>query len=159
MVPTQNQLNASRVPERDEEIEEKIRRGELVVTDRTQAGRIINEMFKEWDQLQRGAVPGKKLRPWFRGRSLCLLYFNNEPVITIGPDFKCSLFELVITNTIMFLVIRGQHNIQHLWYLSVIVVALKNVAFILTVLANPGMLARDPRLHQRSYLRHIADYD
>ena len=50
MTPTKQQMNANNPPgEMDSETEERIKKGEIVVTDKTEAGRRINDMFKKWE--------------------------------------------------------------------------------------------------------------
>jgi len=55
MTPTKQQINANNPPgEMDAKTKDKIKRGEIVVTDKTEAGRRINEMFKKWELMQLG---------------------------------------------------------------------------------------------------------
>ena len=96
--------------------------------------------------------------PWRRGNVICFGYINDEPLFTIGPDYKMSLLELFLTNLLMFLVTRTSH-IKQLWYLSIVVIAIKNLTFILTCTLNPGMIPRNPNTHTKDYLKHIAQYD
>lgn len=117
-------------------------------------------MFKEWEKLKNGErLPHKSLNPDYRGNTICLFYQNNEPLITIGPNYKFSLLEIFLTNILMYFALVARSKIQFLWHVSIIVVVLKNVSFLLVVLVNPGLLPRDPNLHNRGRLRHISEFD
>jgi hypothetical protein len=47
-----------------------------------------------------------KMQPLQRGNCICLLYINflnkNEPMLTLGPDFKFTIAELVLFNSIIY---------------------------------------------------------
>lgn len=84
---------------------------------------------------------------------------NHEPIFTIGPDWKMSLFELFLTNFVMFMVLRQTRHVKYVWTISMVVLALKNFCFLLTCLVNPGMIPRNPHIHNIEYLKHVAKYN
>jgi len=107
MTPTKQQINANNPPgEMDAKTKDKIKRGEIVVTDKTEAGRRINEMFKKWELMQLGQkFDDIELKPWWRGKTLCFFYYKNEPLCTLGPDWKWTVVELIALNAVMYYVI------------------------------------------------------
>ena len=74
------------------------------ITMETLAGRLINKQMRKWDEAK---VENNKeyLRPRVRGKVYCFGYFgmpnHNEPLFTLGPDYKWSLTELVLLNSAM----------------------------------------------------------
>ena len=77
-------------------------------------------------------------------------------MITIGPDFKYSIGELFFINTIAFLAIRNipDDHFELRVYMSMVIL-IQNIAFLATILTNPGMLNPDPTINSKIYLRRI----
>ena len=66
----------------------------------TEAGRCIEIFKRNWEN------NGDK-QPLMRGKVHCFGYYNiynkNEPLITVGPDFKFSIAEIVMINTLLYI--------------------------------------------------------
>ena len=97
--------------------------------------------------------------PRYRGKVLCFLYIpsllGDYPLFTLGPDFKVSCLELFLVNLAMHIV--HQSHMSELLNKAVYAIQIaQNVAFLLTVFVNNGLIGRDPRSHSIEYLSRIA---
>ena len=104
-----------------------------------------------------------KIQPFLRGNCFCFFYIDginkNEPMLTLGPDFKFTLLELILFNAIILFSTNwdGLTNIYQKIVLSFIII--QNFSFLATALLNPGMLDRNPRIHEIEYLKKLAEQD
>ena len=91
----------------------------------------------------------------------CLLYLDcyskYEPLLTIGPDFKFTLGELIFFNILNHVPI---HNIspKSIWFkVTTGVLLLQNITFLLTVLWNPRIMPQNPLRNSITYLNRISN--
>ena len=88
---------------------------------------------------------------------LCFMYIGNEPLLTLGPDYKFTILELILFNGLCFLPI---HKIptDSTWYqITTDLLIIQNVAFLLTVLWNPGIVPQDPLRNSIGHLKKISN--
>lgn len=67
------------------------------------AGARINKILQNWNKQKKE----NETQPRWRGKMFCFLYFGNNPILTIGPDFKFTVLELVFFNLLCLLPIRS----------------------------------------------------
>lgn len=79
----------------------------------TKVGRFINKLMKEYDELRlsKDPVAALEIHPRYRGKVLCIGYisclFGENPMFTIGPDWRMSFLELLLVNLCMFAISKG----------------------------------------------------
>ena len=93
------------------------------------------------------------LRPKKRGNMLCFLYwpsmFGNEPLLTLGPDYRFSIGELIAYNVAMAIIVSRSGD--YATYTAILGL-MQNCFYLLTVFWNNGMVDRNPRKHDIAYL-------
>ena len=94
-------------------------------------------------------IYNKNPTPLKLGNFYCLWYNQvGQPRIVLGPDYIFSLVELVALNGIGAYVLHEIGWSHSLVQLSGLIILLfQNICFLSTVLFNPGLAPRDPRIH------------
>ncbi len=98
-------------------------------------------------------------RPSRLGNYRCMFYNNltNEPRLVLGPDWAFSLVEIILINGIcgyfIYTIDREEHFI--LFVVGAFLLLFQNIAFLATVLKNPGLPPRDISVHSQSYLNKV----
>ena len=128
---------------------ENSRRDFILSLPNTYTGKRVKEYLFEWEDLKSEGKSNRK--PWKRGLVYCLGYFNccspSEPLITIGPDWKFSVAEIVLINMFLSLpLLTFDHNTK-MFQATRILMLVQNISFLATFLSNPGMLPVDPSIH------------
>ena len=95
----------------------------------------------------------------FRLGKLFALWYNkkNEPRIVVGPDVFFSFLELAIVHVIQGFVVLRAAKLENpfIFYVGLAILISHNVAFLATVMLNPGLPPRNPNIHSRSYLNRV----
>jgi len=90
-------------------------------------------------------------RPFKLGKCYCFFYNKetNEPRIVLGPDWIFSLIEVLVINGICgyFLITTDTRAHPIIFEIGLVMLLLQNIAFLSTVLVNPGLAPRDISIH------------
>ena len=95
-------------------------------------------------------------RPSKIGLVHCFLYNKkDEPLIVVGPDWGFSLIKIALVNLIMGAILSayvytGFGKMRKKIGLALLI--FENLAFLATVLMNPGIARRSPKVHSKRYL-------
>lgn len=120
----------------------------LIVPETSPAGRIINTIFTQY------AVTDKT--PRYRGKQLCFLYLNgNEPMITIGPDWKYSIAYWFFVNFFVGISINSLEHDTFMFTMCYLALLAWDMCSLYLILLNPGVASIDPRIHNGEYLNFI----
>ena len=117
------------------------------------AGAKINKIFNSWNKRKKD----NETQLNWRGRMFCFWYYGDEPLLTIGPDFKFSVFELVFFNLMSLLPIRSLPSDNTWFKITVGLTCIENISFILTALWNPKLSPQDPYRNSLDYLKRISN--
>lgn len=76
----------------------------------------------------------------------------------IGPDWHFSLFKILLVNGIVGGIVAsykwtGSEKI--LKQIGILLLVFENLAFLATMLINPGLARRNPDVHSKSYLNAV----
>eukprot|EP00347_Sterkiella_histriomuscorum_P011891 403370703 len=100
----------------------------------------------------------KDPKPYKLGNMYCFWYNSrNQPQLVLGPDWTFSLAELAIINGIagLFVASINSHTNPWLFKMGMLTLMTQNFFFLLTALANPGLVNRDMSVHTESYLNKV----
>ena len=88
---------------------------------------------------------------------LCFMYIGDEPLFTIGPDFKFTILEIALFNVISFLPIRSIPTESTWFEITTGLLLLQNISFLFTVLWNPKIVPLNPLRNSMEYLKRISN--
>ncbi len=82
---------------------------------------------------------------------------KNEPRIVIGPDFAFSLLEMALVNGILGAVLNSaaNHELWSVFAAGLVILVGHDLAFMSTVMVNPGLAPRNPSAHSKGYLNFV----
>jgi hypothetical protein len=98
-------------------------------------------------------------RPYRLGNYRCFFYnkLTNEPRLVLGPDWGFSLAEMLLINGVCGYFLYTANTDEHmiLFNVGMLLLLFQNLAFLATVLGNPGLPPRDISVHSQSYLNKV----
>jgi hypothetical protein len=101
----------------------------------------------------------KEPRPKRLGATRCFLYTKeNEPLIVIGPDWHFSLTKILLVNAIVGGIVASYNwtgSEKVLKQIGILLLVFENLAFLATMMVNPGLAKRNPDVHSKSYLNLV----
>ena len=80
------------------------------------------------------------------------MYFSNEPVFAVGPQWKNSILYFVLVNIGVGIGIDHLDHDTWAYHTCYLTLMIWNLVTIYLVILNPGMAPRDPSIHSETYI-------
>ena len=97
-------------------------------------------------------------KPFKLGNLYCFWYNKQgNPRIVIGPDWKFSVLEMILVNGIVGSILHAAlaASSMTLFWVGFGILAYHDLAFLMTIMWNQGLPARNPNAHSKSYLNRV----